>query len=724
MAYIQLILISLLSVFGLVSIVEVQSAGDADCLTSSGYCGSVEETLELNLKAWEKPRHATQQEYGAGMHIEYIETDVLVAGVGSAGVSAALAAARNGAKVVAVQSRKVLGGNASSESKLHMVGADLQGGRGSYLKTEARESGIVEEYMLDNCVSNPQRCAEMFDLSLYNLFKLEPNINLILNTDVISAEKNENNEITQVIAECQSTQIRYIIKAKVFIDSTGDGRLGAEAYVPFIIGREGKHVYNESLAINQTDNETEGSSFAFTSIDMGHPIPFTAPIWARTFTEQDFKYRGISDNSLDYGYWWVEISYPYNNIRDNNIIQDLLLQNILGIWDYIKNSGKYPNAVNRVLNWFEWWPCKRQGRRFIGQYVQTQNDVLPIAGQTTFEPILYWDRVAYAGWNLDLHNPMGIYDTQHPPNHATPLPWMYSTPLSSLIASNVTNLFLAGRLASFSQVMYGSQRVMKTTSTHGQAVGVAAAYCIKNNILPIQLTNKNINKSVNDVWSIQQQLIRDDAYIIGIFNQDNRDHAKKASNISASSVYINQTEGWNGNPWNIISGQTRAVGGAKGVYNNNKNGYIAGINRWMSNGINSKSQQPEWIILEWNYTISNLSSIEIIFDTGLHRTLMLSQKQSDQHNQKWGIPQPETVKNYSLQVRDISNLNVWIPIQSIDNNYQRRRVHNVSVKTNGLNINGLKVNVYETNGDPYVRICEIRVYDNVKYGDQSFPTKI
>eukprot|EP01084_Bolivina_argentea_P162123 282165_1 len=716
MAYIQLILISLLSVFGLVSIVEVQSAGDADCLTSSGYCGSVEETLELNLKEWEKPRHATQQEYGAGMHIEYIEADIVVAGLGSAGVSAALAAARNGAKVVAVQSRKVLGGNASSESKLHMVGADKGGSRGTQLATEARESGIVEEYMLDNCVSNPQRCAEMFDLSLYNLFKLEPNIQLILNTDVISATKDNNNLITQVTAECQSTQIRYIIKAKAFIDSTGDGRLGAEAYVPFIIGREGKSVYNESLAVAQTDNETEGSSFAFTSIDIGHPIPFTAPSWARKFTEQDFKYRRISNSSLDYGYWWVEVSYPYNNIRDNNIIQDLLLQNILGIWDYIKNSGFYPDASNRVLNWFEWWPCKREGRRFIGQYVQTQNDILPVVGQTTFEPQLYWDRVAYGGWNLDLHNPKGIYDTAHPAYNSTNLPWIYSTPLSSLIASNVTNLFLAGRLASFSQVIYGSQRVMKTCSTHGQAVGTAAAYCILHNILPIDLADQN--KHSNDVWSIQQQLIRDDAYVIGIYNKDYRDHARNASNIFASSTYVNNTQGWNGDAWNIISGQTRAVDGPKGVYPNNKQGYIPGINRWMSEG----TEWPAWIIIEWNYTISNLSIIQLIFDTGLHRQLTLSQKQSDQGGQKWGQPQPETVKDYSIQVRDINNLNQWITLTNITNNYQRKRVHNVDDKVNGLQINGLRVNVYSTNGYPHVKICEIRVYDSIT-GDQSFPKR-
>ncbi len=73
------------------------------------------------------------------------------------------------------------------------------------------------------------------------------------------------------------------------------------------------------------------------------------------------------------------------------------MENVLGIWDYIKNSGEFPDAENLALNWFEWWPCKRQGRRFIGEYVMTQNDVLPDTSKTNFPPSFFWDRVAYGG---------------------------------------------------------------------------------------------------------------------------------------------------------------------------------------------------------------------------------------------------------------------------------------------------------------------------------------
>src|SRR5262245_40614202 len=93
--------------------------------------------------------------------------DVLVAGGGMSGVAAAIAAARRGARVILCQDRPVLGGNASSEIRMHVVGADMSGKRGVELATEARESGIIEEIRLENCVRNPQRSPSMFDLILY-----------------------------------------------------------------------------------------------------------------------------------------------------------------------------------------------------------------------------------------------------------------------------------------------------------------------------------------------------------------------------------------------------------------------------------------------------------------------------------------------------------------------------------------------------------------------------
>ncbi|MBI4579520.1 MAG: FAD-dependent oxidoreductase, partial [Planctomycetes bacterium] len=108
-----------------------------------------------------------------------LDADVVVVGGGMAGVCAALAAARNGASVVLVQDRSVLGGNASSEVRMHCVGAD---GSGRRRDTDARESGIIEEFRLEDAVWNPQRSASMWDLLLYNAVRSETNIRLLLHT--------------------------------------------------------------------------------------------------------------------------------------------------------------------------------------------------------------------------------------------------------------------------------------------------------------------------------------------------------------------------------------------------------------------------------------------------------------------------------------------------------------------------------------------------------------
>mmetsp|Transcript_19022 Transcript_19022/g.54551 ORF Transcript_19022/g.54551 Transcript_19022/m.54551 type:complete len:184 (+) Transcript_19022:393-944(+) len=182
----------------------------------------------------------------------------------------------------------------SSESKLHPVGADREGHRGVELETEAREGGIIEEYTLENSFRNPQRSVSIHDLTLYDIFRQQENCTLLLNTWVVAATKVQSAEgddwtVTEVIGENQETQTQtqYVVQGKIFIDATGDRRLGADAYIPYIIGREGKATFNESLADLRNDNETMGSSLAFTSKNYGRPMKFTPPSWATKYDDSD-----------------------------------------------------------------------------------------------------------------------------------------------------------------------------------------------------------------------------------------------------------------------------------------------------------------------------------------------------------------------------------------------------------------------------------------------------
>ena len=197
-----------------------------------------------------------------------LEADVAVIGGGLAGVNAALAAARNGASAVLVQDRSVLGGNASSEIRMHMLGAATHH---QNEKGEARESGIVEELRLEESVRNPQRCANMLDVILYERVKREPNITLLLDTHCYGVEMGPGDRIAAAFASRPMTEDLFTIRADLFIDCSGDGRLGAEAGAMSRMGREGRDEFGESMAPPEPDRKTLGSTILFTTREYDKP---------------------------------------------------------------------------------------------------------------------------------------------------------------------------------------------------------------------------------------------------------------------------------------------------------------------------------------------------------------------------------------------------------------------------------------------------------------------
>ena len=297
-----------------------------------------------------------------------LDCDVLVAGGGLAGVLAAVSAARHGAKVVLVQDRSRLGGNSSSEIKMHVVGSNNHKGRPGW-----REGGLLEEFRLDDAANNPQRCWELWDLLLYDKVVSEPNITLLLETTLYSAETKDGT-IQRVQARCDRTEHLYRITAKLFCDCTGDSRLGLEAGAEFKVGHESRAEFGESLAPETADNKTQGCSILFTSRDFGQPMPFTPPKWARKITDRELKSRPVK--SWEYGYWWIEWGGHINTIRDNERIRFELLGIVMGVWDHIKNSGKFPSSANWALDWVGMLPGKREARRLVGDHMLTQMDLM------------------------------------------------------------------------------------------------------------------------------------------------------------------------------------------------------------------------------------------------------------------------------------------------------------------------------------------------------------
>lgn len=597
-----------------------------------------------------------QRNSAAGIHEPHmalvdLETDLLVAGGGLAGVCAAIAAARHGARVVLLQDRSRLGGNSSSEVKMHVVGANCHKGRPGW-----REGGLIEELRLEDAARNPQRSWEMWDLLLYDKVISETNITLLLETTLFRAVV-ESGRILEVHARCDKSEHLYRIRAPLFVDATGDSRLALEAGAEMRTGREARSEFGESLAPEKADGETLGSSILFTSRNYGRPMPFTPPAWARKVTREHLRFRPVT--SWEYGYWWVEWGGHLDTIRDNERIRFELLAIALGVWDYIKNSGDHPSSANWALDWIGMMTGKRGSRRVVGDHILTQHDLM----RGTFD-----DAVAIGGWPMDDHPPGGFDRPDLPPNTTLKPPEVYGIPLRALYSRNISNLMMAGRNISATHAAFTSTRVMATCACVGQAVGTAAAVCIKEQLAPRELA-----RDAARLKRLQQRLLRDDQTLRGVRNEDEKDLARRAEiRASAEEPHAPASR--------VIDGWVRDIPGKE-------------IHQWQGRMQDGQA----WIELRWREPVS-ISEVRITFDTGFQRELTLSSSESANR----GIiraPQPETVRDYVLEAGGRI-------LASVTGNYQRLRRH----RFDPVQTDTLRLRVTATNGSDLARVFEIRCY--------------
>ncbi|MBW7460523.1 FAD-dependent oxidoreductase, partial [Paenibacillus sepulcri] len=284
------------------------------------------------------------------------------------------------------------------------------------------------------------------------------------------------------------------------------------------IGREARSEYNEAWAPEAADDITLGSTLLFYTKDTGQPVKYIAPSFAKDITATNIPIKRVirsGDNGC--AYWWIEWGGEHDIVTENERIRDELWSVIYGIWDYIKNSGQFDSGT-MTLEWVGSVPGKREYRRFLGDYVLHQNDIL---AQTPFE-----DRVAFGGWSIDLHPPQGVYSQQSGSKHLY-ADGIYHIPFRSLYSVNVNNLMFAGRDISASHVAFGTTRVMATCAVIGEAAGTGAALCVQKGIAPRELHGSHLE-------FLQQTMLKLDASIIGVPNRDPLDLARTAS-LSASS---------------------------------------------------------------------------------------------------------------------------------------------------------------------------------------------
>ncbi|MFH0963660.1 MAG: FAD-dependent oxidoreductase [Planctomycetota bacterium] len=459
--------------------------------------------------------------------------EVLVIGGGLAGVCAALAAARLGRKVALVQDRPVLGGNASSEHKVNISGADVSG---QSLTRFSRETGIIDELALEVFHRAPSNATARYvqDWVLYEAVTRERNATLFLNAKALEAVLGGDGSIRGVTVLQTSTEKSFALSGKIVIDCSGDGLVAADAGAEFRMGREARSEFHESMAIRKADRHTMGSSLEFICRDMGRPVPFTPPSFARYFeSEKDLPFRSptleFPDSKFEgCGWWWLEWGGELDTIADDEKIRDELIAVLFGLWDLLKNRSSR-ELENYALEWICAIPGKRESRRFMGDYILNENDVRA--------NLRFADAVGYAGWPIDVHPPKGIYEPGPPTVKADPvLRTDYVTiPFRSLYSRNVPNLLFAGRNISVTHVALGTTRVMGTCSILGEAAGLAAHLCLAHKVRPRELARRHMGE-------LQQLLLRNGCHIPDLRNEDPEDLARSAG-VSASSEAALRLEG-------------------------------------------------------------------------------------------------------------------------------------------------------------------------------------
>lgn len=424
-----------------------------------------------------------------------ITSDLVIVGGGMSGICAAITAARKGIRVILVQDRPVLGGNGSSEVRLWILGATSHMGNNNRW---AREGGVIDEILVENLYRNKEGNAVIFDTILLEKVKSEPNITLLLNTVVYDVEKKDEKNISTIKAFCSQNSTGYILSAPLFCDASGDGILGYLAGASYRMGAESKDEFEEGFSPSSEYGELLGHTIYFYSKDSGRPVKFIAPNFALKDINSIPRFRSIKTSQMGCNFWWFEYGGRMDTISQTEEIKWELWSIVYGVWDYIKNSGKFPDSGNLTLEWVGIIPGKRESRRFEGEYMLKQQDIV--------EQTHFYDAVSFGGWAIDLHPADGVF-SELPGCNQYHSKGIYEIPYRCYISRDIKNLFMAGRLISASHVAFGSTRVMATSAAGGQVVGMAAALCHELDFFPHDLLGGEKIKLLQHALNLNGQSI-------------------------------------------------------------------------------------------------------------------------------------------------------------------------------------------------------------------------
>lgn len=460
---------------------------------------------------------------------EYNDYDVIVIGGGLSGCMAAVSAARQGAKTALIQNRPELGGNASTENLVPPVGSLSRMMTPEEVKYFPRETGLIEEVALPYGPQSYMITNKNWPYVLERLVKSEPNLDLYLNTHAFGVRMVDDRTIEAVRTVEIPSGKRSLFRGKIFIDCTGNGIIALKAGANYMYGREGQDDYDEAGAPMVGNSGVMPASLKYWYEPTDRKVEFTPPSWIIEYKECD-KYiepeKHLRRRYLD-AQWIIELGGADSVFVNGEKVRDELLKLVYGIWDHQRNHCKEFKhiAEKHKLVWVGHILGYRESYRIKGDYVMSEKDVELQPKQD--------DRVAFGAWGLDDHPSRGFIENtrvNRKVNHSKQ-GLFFSIPYRSLYSDNISNLLLGGRNISVTHRALSAVRLMYTLSIVGQASGTAAGMCISYGTTP-----RGIYESYMPM--LQQQLMKDGAYIIELPNRDPNDLALLTSTIVSSSNQV------------------------------------------------------------------------------------------------------------------------------------------------------------------------------------------
>jgi hypothetical protein len=428
------------------------------------------------------------------------QTDVLVVGGGCAGIGAALGAAEAGAKVLLIERFGFLGGNATAGLVVTMASYHTSSNvplkRTEDLTLFPTDHGpgkpiiggvmarLVERLVANGGAFAPsQKTGYMvpFDPEVLKLVALDmldaAGVDFLFYSFASGVTTGDDKKINGVIFETKSGPI--VARAKVIVDCTGDGDIGAFAGAPYEIGRSRDRMTQPMTLMFLL----EGFALErFKGYVQAHPDQWHGVAGLQALMRQA-TVKG-------------ELSIPRENIlffgnvhQDRILVNSTRVLNTLGtdVWDLTRAELEGRRQVAQLSRFFRKYvpgfekayvqqsgtmTCVRESRRIIGEYQLTAKDVL--------DARKFDDGIALASYPIDLHSPTGKGTVlkKIKPGDA------YSIPLRCLIPLKIENLLVGGRCISGTHVANASYRTMPVCVATGQAAGVCAALAVKNNQAP------------------------------------------------------------------------------------------------------------------------------------------------------------------------------------------------------------------------------------------------